>query len=246
MSKSTDGLEADRAALLEICAGLTEEDWRAESGCEGWTVQDVVSHMGALFWLVVDRKKLPDVTGLPTERAQDVYVEDRRRLTAEQVVADYESVSAAALPVLASLDGHDFEVPLGDLGTYQAGVVPTAYNFDHYVHIRMDLFAPRGPLTGPPPSDETRLNPALDWIEAALPQQSAGAAADLPGVVEFEITGPGARTIAVGSGQPLGRVKMAAPVFIRAITQRGDWDQAEIEMTGEQLSPAVLRPLKVF
>src|SRR5271166_3816284 len=115
MSKSTDGLESDRAALLEICAGLTEADWRAESGCEGWTVQDVVSHMGALFWLVVDRKKLPDVSGLPTERAQDVYVQDRRRMAAEEVLADYESVSAAALPVLASLDGQDFEIPLGDL-----------------------------------------------------------------------------------------------------------------------------------
>jgi uncharacterized protein (TIGR03083 family) len=247
MSKSTDGLEADRAALLDICAGLTEADWQAASGCEGWTVQDIVSHMGALFWLVVDRKKLPDVTGLPTERAQDVYVEDRRRLTAQQVLADYESVSAAALPVLASLDGQDFEIPLDDLGTYQAGLVPTAYNFDHYVHIRMDLFAPRGPLTGPPPpSDEMRLNPALDWIEAALPQQSTGALANLPGVIEFQITGPGARTIAVGSGQPLGQLTMAAPAFIRAITQRSGWDEAKVRVTSEALSSADLRPLKVF
>jgi uncharacterized protein (TIGR03083 family) len=247
MSKSTDGLEADRAALLEICGGLSESDWQAESGCAGWTVQDIVSHMGALYWLVVDRKKLPDASGMPTERAQDIYVDDRCRLTAEQVLADYESVSAAALPVLASLDGQHFEIPLGDLGTYQAGLVPTAYNFDHYVHIRMDLFAPRGPLTAPPPaSDDMRLNPALDWIEAALPQQSAGALANLPGVVEFEITGPGARTITVGAGQPVGQLKMPAPAFIRAITQRSDWDEAEIELTSDDLSAAVLRPLKVF
>jgi uncharacterized protein (TIGR03083 family) len=247
MTMATDGLEADRAALLEICAGLGEADWRAPSGCSGWTVQDVVAHMGALYWLVVDRTKLPDVGDLPTERAQDVYVESRRSMTAEQVLADYESVSAAALPALASLDGQSFELPLGDLGTYQASTVPTAYSFDHYVHIRMDLFAPRGPLTGPPPpSDELRLAPALEWVAAALPQQSADALADLAGVVEFVITGPGARTIEAGSGEPLGRVSMTAPAFIRAITQRGDWAEAEIKSAGDALTPATLAGLKVF
>jgi hypothetical protein len=40
-------LEADRLALLEICAGLTDADWKADSGCAGWSVQDVVAHLGA-------------------------------------------------------------------------------------------------------------------------------------------------------------------------------------------------------
>ena len=247
MTMATDALEADRAALLEICAGLGEADWRAPSGCAGWTVQDVVAHMGALYWLVVDRTKLPDVGDLPTERAQDVYVEYRRTMTAEQVLADYESVSATAIPRLVGLAGQDFELPLGDLGTYKASTVPTAYSFDHYVHIRLDLFAPRGPLAGPPPpSDELRCAPALDWIAAALPQQNARAVASLPGVVEFVITGPGARTIEAGSGKPLGQVAMTAPAFIKAITQRGGWAEAEIKPTGDQLTHATLAVLKVF
>jgi uncharacterized protein (TIGR03083 family) len=247
MTLATDALEADRAALLEICAGLGEADWRAPSGCAGWTVQDVIAHMGALYWLTVDRTKLPNAADLPTERAQDVYVEHRRSMTAEQVLADYESVSAAAIPRLAMLDDQDFELPLGDLGTYKASIVPTAYSFDHYVHIRLDLFAPRGPLTGPPPpSDELRLVPALDWVAAALPQQSADAVASFPGVVEFVITGPGARTIEAGSGEPLGQVSMAAPAFIKAVTQRGDWAEAELKSVGDQLTPATLARLKVF
>ena len=247
MSKATDGLESDRGALLEICAGLSAPEWRAPSGCSGWTVQDVVAHMGALFWLVVDRNKLPDVGDLPTERAQDVYVEHRRSMTAEQVLADYESVSAAAIPTLATLDGLDFDVPLGDLGTFKACAVPTAYSFDHYVHIRMDLFGPRGPLAGPPPpSDELRLAPALDWVAAALPQQSADALADLAGVIEFVITGPGNRTIEAGSGEPLGQVSIAAPDFLKAITQRGDWAEAEIKPVGDGLTAAALAALKVF
>ncbi len=181
MSKATDSLEADRAELLTICAGLSEADWAKESGCSGWTVQDVVSHMAALYWLMVDRSKLPDAADLPTEQAQDFYVEQRRSMSPAQVLADYESVSTAALPALAGLDGQKFELPLGDLGTYRAEVVPTAYSFDHYVHIRMDLFAPRGPLTGPlPPSDDRRLVPSLDWVQEALPQQSARSSRSCP------------------------------------------------------------------
>jgi uncharacterized protein (TIGR03083 family) len=246
VSKATEGLAADRAALLEICADLSETDWKSASGCPGWSVQDVVAHMGALYWLVVDPSKLPDVTGLLTERAQDVYVEARRSMTPAEVVADYESVSEAALPVLAGLDGQTFELSLGDLGTYQATTVATAYSFDHYTHIRMDLFEPRGPLTGPPPSDELRLSPALNWVAAALPQQSADVIASLPGSFEFVITGPGARSITVGSGEPLGQVTIAAPAFIRAITQRGDWAEADVKGTGDELTQATLERLKVF
>ena len=248
MTNAIDGLEADRAELLKICAELTEADWATQSGCSGWRVQDVVSHMGALFWLVADRTKLPDIGDLPTEQAQDAYVDQRRSMTAQEVLADYESVSSAAIPILGSLIGQTFEVPLGDLGTYRAGTLPTAYSFDHYVHLRMDLFAPRGPLTADPPaSDELRLIPALDWVQAALPQQSQAALSELPGSIEFVITGPAARTISAGDGDPLGQVTLDAPAFIRSITGRADWTAAAIEpASGATLTAALLSRLKVF
>ena len=59
---AVDALQADRDTLLAVCAGLRDEDWSAPSGCEGWTVKDVVGHVGALFWLVVDQSKLPDAS----------------------------------------------------------------------------------------------------------------------------------------------------------------------------------------
>ncbi len=250
MTNAIDGLEADRAELLKICAEFTDADWAADSGCSGWRVQDVVSHLGALYWLVVDRSKLPDVGDLPTERAQDAYVDHRRSMSAQEVLADYEAVSAAALPVLRSLIGQTFKVPLGDLGTYPAQAIPTAYSFDHFVHIRMDLFSPRGPLAGQQPaSDDLRLGPALDWVQSALTQQNQAAIAELPGSIEFVITGPAARTITIGQGQgegegePLGRVTLDAPDFLRSISARADWSTAAIE---GNLAPATLASLKVF
>ena len=113
--------------------------------------------------------------------------------------------------------------------------MPTAYSFDHYVHIRMDLFAPRGPLTAEPPaSDDLRLAPALDWVQAALPQQSQAALSELPGSIEFVITGPAARTIKAGDGESLGQVTLGAPAFLRSVTGRADWTAAAIEPPATQ------------
>jgi uncharacterized protein (TIGR03083 family) len=247
MTKVTDSLDADRGELLRICSALSDEAWNSGSGCAGWTVKDVVSHLAALYWIVVDRERLPDVTGVPTEQAQDILVAERRSLSPAEVIADYESVSASALPLLASLGELDFEVPLGDLGTYRAREVPAAYSFDHYVHLRMDLFPPRGPLAGDPPSSSAeRLDSALDWIEVALAQQNAAVIPELPGVVRFEISGTGGRTFELGAGDQAGRVAMDAEPFIRAVTQRADWSAARIDATDPRLSPALLARLKVF
>jgi uncharacterized protein (TIGR03083 family) len=246
MTKTIDALAADRLALLDICARLEEADWKSDSGCPGWSVQDVVAHMGALFWAVVDPTQLPDVTGLPTEQAQEAYVESRRGLSSAQVLADYASVSAQALEVLATFDGQDAAVPLGDLGTYPLSVIPTAYNFDHYVHIRADLFAPRGPLVGPPPSDELRLAPALDWVQAALPQQNADVLSALGGAIEFAIQGIAARTITAGTGDVRARVSCGAPEFLRSITQRATWQEPGITFTGDAASLEAAQQLKVF
>ncbi len=247
MTAAIEALKADRAALLGICAGLDDATWEAASGCEGWSVQDLIAHMGALYWMVVDPSTLPDVTGLPSERAQDAYVEARREMGPAAVLADYEIVSATALDVLAGFEGQDFEVPLGDLGTYAAALLPTAFCFDHYVHIRADLFAPRGPLTGQsPPSDELRLVPALDWIEAALPQQNQAVLTALGGSAEIVCHGPGARTIRIGSGDLLGQIVSDAPSFVRWVTQRSSWDAEGVKVIGEEgrLGPA--QDLHVF
>ncbi len=246
-SRATEALRADRDALVEICAGLGDADWKAESGCPGWSVQDLVAHLGALFHAVVDPATLPDTSGLATERAQDVLVDSRRSWSAGQVVDDYVSVSLQALDVLEGLEGESFELPLGDLGTYPASVVPNAFAFDHYTHIRADLFAPRGPLTGTPPqSDELRLNAALDWVEAALPQQNDAPVASLAGQVQINLTGAARRTISVGSGGVNAHVTCDGPSFIRWVTHRAAWHDVDVEADGDPGLLTIVRQLRVF
>jgi uncharacterized protein (TIGR03083 family) len=247
MTNAVDSLRADRAALLDIAAQLGEADWKTDSGCPGWSVQDLVAHLGALYWAVVDPTQLPDATGLTTEQSNDVWVESRRGLSPAQVLADYAEVSSKALDVLASFDGLPDEIPLGDLGTYPLALLPAAYSFDHYLHIRDDLFAPRGPLAGPPPAaGELRLASVLDWVQAALPQQNAAVLSAFDGAIEFLIAGPAPRTITAGTGAVRARVTCGAPEFLRSITQRATWHEPGVTCTGDAASLAAAQQLKVF
>jgi hypothetical protein len=61
---------------------------------------------------------IAQIASLSTEAGKDVCVESRRGLSPAQVLADYASVSARALEVLATFDGRDTPVALGDFGTY--------------------------------------------------------------------------------------------------------------------------------
>jgi uncharacterized protein (TIGR03083 family) len=245
MDKAIEAIRADRAALLEICGALTRAQWQAESGCAGWTVQDLVSHMGATFWAMVDPARLPDTTGLPFELAGDAMVRARRKMTPDAVVADYAEASERGLAQLPELAVLDLQIPLGDAGTYPAALLPNAFGFDHYTHIRADLFGPRGPLTGQPPvSDELRLAVALDWIEAALPQQNPDAVE--AGSYELQISGPAWRIITFGDGQAMATVSSDAESFVRWVTQRGSWEEFGVQAAGDEPALSSARKLKVF
>ena len=179
--------------------------------------------------------------------AQDTVVAARRPMSAAEVLADYESVSSRALDVLASLAGQQAEVALGDLGSYPASLLPSAYSFDHYTHIRADLFAPRGPLPGPPPrSDAGRLGPVLDWIEAALPQQNAARLSGLSGTLMITVLGDGERVIRLGRGEPVARISTDATAFVRWITQRGNWAELGVQASGDETQLGIARALHVF
>lgn len=246
MGGTVDALAEERQVLLELCKGFSAEDWAAPSGCLGWSTQDVLSHLGAVYWMVVDPAALPDTSSYGTEDAQEHLVGERRSMSADEVVADYEAVSARALEALAGLEGADFEIPLGDLGTYPAKLLPTAFCFDHFTHIRADLFAPRGSLTGErPPIDEARVTPVLDWIEAALPQQNPDAPS-IGGGVDLVVTGPGGRTIRVESpGDPAAVITSDALGFVQWITHRADRD-AVATSAGDEALLGNVGELKVF
>ena len=247
MSSAIKAIEEDRKVFLELCQHMDASMWTKDSGCPGWSVQDLLSHMACSFWLAVDPSRLPDPGGLPAERAADLYVESRRSMTPDELVADYEFVSMKGLEVLAALDGQDFEVALGDVGTFPASAIPSALAFEEYIHIRFDLFAPDGPLQGEPPaSDELRLSPTLDWIEVALPQQNSELLNRMDSAVEIRLKGLCGRTLQVGTGDVVAHVESDSQAFVRWVTQRGDWDELGVRAEGDPAALDVVRQLCVI
>jgi uncharacterized protein (TIGR03083 family) len=247
MGSAINAIEEDRKVLLELCQHMDDSVWTKDSGCPGWSVQDLVSHMACSFWLAVDPSRLPDPGVLPAERAADLYVESRRSMSPEELVADYESVSLKGLEVLAAFEGQDFEVPLGDVGTYPASVIPTALAFEEYIHIRFDLFAPDGPLEGDPPeSDELRLAPTLDWIEVALPQQNSELLDQMDSAVEIHLVGLCERTLRVGNGEVAAHIQSDSQAFVRWVTQRGTWEQLGVHADGAATALEIVRQLRVI
>jgi uncharacterized protein (TIGR03083 family) len=247
MSVAIKAIEKDREELLAICRQLPKSVWAKASGCAGWSVQDLVSHMACSYWLAVDSSKLPDPGKLPAERAADLYVESRRSMTPEQVVRDYESVSLRGLEVLSAVEVQDVQIPLGDVGTYPASVVPTALAFEGFVHIRYDLFPPRGPLAGQPPAtDELRLMPTLAWIEASLPQQNWDLLKGMARAVEIRLDGMCARELRIGEGDVAARVTTDSQAFVRWVTQRGTWEQLGVQAEGDPCALKIVRELRVL
>ncbi|OJZ74487.1 pantothenate synthetase [Mycobacterium paraffinicum] len=222
--------------------------WAEDSGCSGWSVQDLLSHMACSYWLAVDPSTLPDPGGLPAERAADLYVESRRWMTPADVVADYRAVSARGLEVLAAVEGQDIDIPIGDVGTYPASVVPTTFVFESFIHLRYDLFAPDGPLQSDPPTvDELRLAPTLAWIEAALPQQNTHLLNALPVGVEVRLNGLCARTLRLGAeGDVAARITSDSQAFVRWVTQRGTWEGLAVAAEGDPSALDIVRRLRVF
>ena len=189
-------MRADREEVLAVATSLSADEWAAPSDCVGWRVQDVIAHMANVCRSVVDPSALaPGVPG-DLEATQAVQAEAHQGWTPEQVMVDYEQVSAKVLEALVGFQAPgvaDVMVPIENAGLYPLNLVANALAFDHFCHLRNDILRPNGPIERPvPPSDELRLGATTEWLVAGLPQMSAErlrAAVTMP--LALRLVGPG-------------------------------------------------------
>lgn len=175
---SRAGIEALRIAINEVrsvITTLTDEEWLRQSGCASWSVRDLVAHMSSNYKKTVDPSPAPEEPiNLPAERMMDLLVEPCKDWTDKQILDEYLALCDQALAVSASMQDEPLAstvIPLSDLGSYPMNQLADAYAFDHYRHLRIDLFALEGPVERrPPDSDATRLGPAIRWIMTGMPQ----------------------------------------------------------------------------
>ncbi|MCZ7526419.1 MAG: maleylpyruvate isomerase family mycothiol-dependent enzyme [Acidimicrobiia bacterium] len=187
-------LRAERGEVLALAGGLTPEEWAMPSDCRGWSVRDVVAHMGSLFHLLLDPGAAwKAMRAERVESLNDELVDVRRSWSTGQVLDEYETWSRRTLRLLGVVQVPPLgaiRLPLGDLGTYPANLLANSLVFDHYAHLRLDLLAPFGPLDRPvPPSDALRLGPTLEWLLGGIP---SSAATPWPGSTGPSTSGSGA------------------------------------------------------
>lgn len=247
------GLRACVDDVLTMLEGLPEPAWREPTGCTGWTVHDVVAHMGAIFHGIVDPAEMTAAEpGETTEQANERPVAIRRDWTSAAVLAEYRTNAPGALAALEMMNGPDLaQVPftLGDLGTYPMGMVADALCFDHWCHLHVDMATPAGPIdvSALPAADDLQLSPTISWMLAGLPQMCPQVVPVLTRPVRLVFEGPGGRTVDLLPADDSGLVgveaasvgrEVAAVVtspttaFVAWATQRRGW-RGQVTVEGD-------------
>jgi uncharacterized protein (TIGR03083 family) len=169
-------LEGLSHQVLALGEHLSDEDWDRPSACPGWSVHDVVIHLMATLYEVVEPEVLAEPVLGDIEASNDRQVEHFRRRGPEQTLADYARLLPAALSALEQMqhpDERDAVVDFDNAGRYPAHLVADSLVFDHYCHLRHDLAEPRGPLGALDAHVSAEaLQSSLNWLLAGLPQMS--------------------------------------------------------------------------
>ena len=87
---SKEGLAALKIAVDEVksvISTLTDEEWARPSGCQGWSVRDLVAHMSSNYKETVDPSPPPaEPINLPAERMMDMLVDARDGWSNRQIL----------------------------------------------------------------------------------------------------------------------------------------------------------------
>lgn len=248
------GLEAEIARAKELFASLTDEEWQAPSGCDGWRVQDVAQHMAAVYQQIAAPDTIDAGDSGKAEVSAEVPVQARKDWTPQQVMEAYDEWSEKGLAALSALQDppmSDTVVPLSDLGEHPLHLLGNAIAFDHYCHLRHDIGA-AVERAAALPQDPAVLEPTIEWMLAGLPQMCAEELAQAPAQpVNLVFDGPTANSWCLTPGDPAAGpgwvvahgadddapvVRTTAHDFVSWGTKRADWRGSS---TGDVSNPAV-------
>jgi uncharacterized protein (TIGR03083 family) len=242
-------MRKEQQELLTFCRTLGPEEWATPSRCEGWSLQDVLSHMAAVAHGVFTPWMFKLMASKNLERSNDGDAELRRGRSPEQVLAEYEKwsgrmaglMSLAQRPPLAKVP-----FKLGELGLYPLALVASAVVFDTQVHLHYDM-APAVGRALPTPTPET-LAVVNEWVLAGLPKMSREGLAFLDRPITISLEGPGGGSWAVvpRPGDAPARIE-PAPVpgsvatvignpaeFALWATRRRPWRDQDVKIDGDE------------
>lgn len=235
--------KTERAAVLAFCDSLGPADWRMDSRAPGWSITDVVAHMGGGCHVLFTPAALKLMRTTDVEAANDTMVAKGRDRPPAEVYREYRRwsrVFSGAARLLTRTPGR-VQIPVAELGRFPLRMVPSAMVFDHHTHLRFDMAPALGrPAPG---TDANRMAAVLEWMTAVLGNQLRTAnPAWLDRPVALTLTGPGGGSWRIEPGGVLtpGRTDPAA-VHITAVaaefpewgTGRAGWRDRDVRIAGD-------------
>lgn len=233
-------LKTERDHCVQFLHTLSDADWAAPSRCDGWTVKDVVAHLGAAskgFFT-------PWVVGLmfsnDVEGHNDRDTAKRASWPHEKVLAEYEKWSKPAgrfLKVLQAPGLGAVPLPLAEVGAYPGRLFASAIVFDTGLHLRYDIASALGREDQIPARSATAIRVSAEWMVRGIPVMSQDTLTWLDRPIEVQLTGDGGSTWTINPAGKKGRVSVqqgpASPAT-PAATIAGDAESFPIWGTGRE------------
>jgi uncharacterized protein (TIGR03083 family) len=183
-----------RRRMESLLAGLTDAEWRSPSRCEGWSIQDVISHLITVnrFWQTSVHAGL---AGEPTRMLADfdpaahppLMVDGMRTLAPSEVLDQFVSSNTGFLDALAALDDEDWSTPAeSPAGHVTIRLLGFHAIWDSWIHER-DIALPlgRAPIVE---ADEARS--CLQYAAAVGPALTISEGRQSTGVLAVQSTDP--------------------------------------------------------
>jgi uncharacterized protein (TIGR03083 family) len=215
------------SSIAAFGAGLDEEQWKRPTEVPGWSVQDNLTHITALEWLLIGRPapdhSVPDdLAHVKNDfgRSNEVFVDSRRALTGADALAEFEEVTAERIAQLRAFGPDDFSAdsftPVGP-GTVR-DLLPFRV-FDSWVH-EQDM---RRAVGVPGHLDGSVAETAFERMAGSMPYVVGKKAAAPDGsTVVFELGPPLAHTLAIGVDGRASRLDDAPAAPTVTITTDGE------------------------
>ncbi|MGH2827586.1 MAG: maleylpyruvate isomerase family mycothiol-dependent enzyme [Actinomycetota bacterium] len=195
------------ATLSNLCGHLTDEQWRVDTDCPGWTVKDQLSHLiGIERWILghpAPEHHVPEADHVVNHLGErnEVEVDYRRRRAPDEVLEEFRAVTRERARALSQLTESEFNkktwTPFGESTVTTWLGMRILDSWVHEQDIRRAT-GKRGHLSGPIPEL------VFERLALRMPKVvGKNAGAPDGSVVVFHVDGitDGQMTIAVAEGR---------------------------------------------
>jgi uncharacterized protein (TIGR03083 family) len=259
--ESVENLARAWASIDELCASLTEDEWKRPTALPGWSVQDNVAHLIDYESRALGRPA-PDHTPVdlshtrnPIGQANEVGVDYRRQWAGADVLAEFRDVMADRLQQLRGLSDADLAAPVDTPAG--PGTLADMLNLrvmDTWTHeqdIRAAIDRPghvEGPVVDQALSHFVGFLPYVVGKRAAAPDGTR-VVVDIRGygTVGIEVSGGRARRTDVPIDSPDVTLRTDVVGFTSLVNGRASASEVDVGVDGDEaLGRAIVERLNVM